>query len=167
MRFFIIIMLFLTSNIFAQNISIGNVRSLFLKSAKDEKLCKELVVLLADFNDLKNPILAAYQACGTMIMASYLINPINKWQHFSNGKTLLEKCVNAEKENVEIRFLRFSIQSKSPSFLKYNSELQKDKIFILNNLSELKDLQLKQIIVSFLKKSNQLTLAEKQILDSK
>lgn len=159
-------MLLFTSNIFAQNISMSNIRSLFLKSANEKQSCKELVTLLASYNDLKNPTLAAYEACGTMIMANHLINPISKWQHFNNGKTLLEKCVNAEKENVEIRFLRFTIQSKSPSFLKYDSELQKDKNFILNSLFELKDLQLKQIIVSFLKKSNQLTLIEKHKLET-
>jgi hypothetical protein len=97
-----------------------------------------------------------------MIMAKYVISPINKLSKFKNGKNLLEKCIETDNKNVEIRFLRFTIQCNAPLFLGYYSSLKSDKIFLLNSIPKVKDLQLKNIIISFLKSSSYLTSAEKQ-----
>jgi hypothetical protein len=65
-------------------------------------------------------------------------------------------------ENMELRFLRFSIQTKAPSFLGYNNSIKADKIFLLYSISKINELHLKEMVVTFLKSSKYLTPAEKQ-----
>jgi len=62
--------------------------------------------------------------------------------------------------------LRFAIQTESPSFLGYNNSIEKDKLLLLKEINSVKDLQLKQMIISFLKSSEHLNLTEKQNLKS-
>jgi len=167
MRF---LMLIITCFIFtsgsANNPSIEEIRYLYQKAAKEEILCKKLLVSLQIYNESNNTTLAAYRACATMIMAKYVSSPINKLSKFNEGKNLLEKCINKDNRNVEIRFLRFTVQCNAPKFIGYNSSLLLDKNFLLNCLSTIKDKQLKNNIITFLKSSNYLTNIEKQQLIS-
>lgn len=78
----------------------------------------------------------AYQAALSMRQAEYSANPYKKWQFFKQGRNLLEQSVANEQQNVEIRFVRYIVQSKLPSFLNYNSEMQSDKNFIQQHLKQ-------------------------------
>lgn len=111
-----------------------------------------------------NCTLETYKATDTMMMANYTLIPFSKLTYFNKGKSLLEKSISRESSNVEARFLRFTVQSASPAFLGYNKSIQIDKDFLLKNLSSLNDLQLKHIIISFLKTSKNLSDKEKQNL---
>ena len=101
-----------------------------------------------------------------MMMAKYVVSPINKLSKFNEGKNLLEKCIEKDNKNVELHFLRFTVQSNAPKFLGYNSSLLLDKNFILNALASINDKQLKNIVITFLKSSSYLTNTEKQKLIS-
>lgn len=83
------------------------------------------------------------------MMAKYVSNPFRKLSYFKGGKQLLEKCVSADTENAEIRYLRLTVQSNAPSFLGYNQSITVDKQFLLHAVYNLKDLVLKQMINSF------------------
>jgi hypothetical protein len=97
-------------------------------------------------------------------MAKYVSNPISKLSKFNEGKSLLEKCIEKDGKNVELHFLRFTVQSNAPKFLGYNSSLLLDKNFLLNALPTVNDKQLKNIVITFLKSSSYLTNTEKQQL---
>lgn len=154
------------SSIHAMDIPVNEVRLLFNKSATNEESCKKLMSALNQYNETNNSTLAAYKACATMMMANHVVNPLSKLSSFNEGKELLEKCVAADKENTEIRYLRFIIQTNVPAFLGYNISISNDKTFLLNAISGLKDLPLRQMIVSFLKSSEYLSPIEKQNLKS-
>lgn len=167
MRFLLLIItIFIFANSSANNPSIEEVRNLFQKAAKDEVLCKKLIVNLQVYNENNNTTLAAYRACGIMMMAKYVVSPINKLSKFNEGKNLLEKCIEKDNRNVEIRFLRFTVQSNAPKFLGYSSSMLLDKNFILNALPSINDKQLKNIVITFLKSSSYLTNTEKHKLIS-
>lgn len=165
MRFLLLIITcFIFANSSAINPSIEEIRNLYQKAAKEEALCKKLLVSLQSYNESNNTTLAAYRACATMIMAKYISNPINKLSKFNEGKMLLEKCIEKDNKNVEIRFLRFTVQCNAPKFVGYNSLLLLDKNFLLGALSTINDKQLKNIVITFLKSSTYLTNIEKQKL---
>ena len=153
MKYLIVLYLLFSSNLIAKDIQINDVRVLFEKSATDEVSCKILLAALNHYNESNNTTLAAYKACATMMMANYCFNPFRKFSYFNKGKSLLEKCIIQESENIEARYLRYAIQSSSPRYLGYNKSIQEDKEFLLNNLSTLSDRKLKHMIVSFLKSS--------------
>lgn len=150
MRNTIFLFILFYSEVHAAVIPLNEVRTLFQTSAKNKDACKKLTDILGEYNERSNPTMAAYKACATMMMANYVFNPVSKLSYFNQGKQLLEKCVAADKENVEIRYLRFTVQSNAPAFLGYNNSIEEDKIFLIKAIANLKDLQLKQMIISFL-----------------
>ena len=104
------------STIYTKELSLNEVRTLYQKSASEKKSCTKLIALLQSYNETNNPTLAGYKACATMVMAKYSFNPISKLSNFINGKKLLEKCIEADNKNIELRLLRFTVQNKSPFF---------------------------------------------------
>lgn len=166
MKYLFFLFMFFNSGLLAVNIQLSDVRLLFQKSANNEDSCKKLMTILNQYNESNSSTLAAYKACATMMMANYCFNPISKLSYFNEGKSLLEKCIAKESSNIETRYLRFTVQSSSPSFLGYNKSIKEDKDFLINNLSALNDQQLKQMIISFLKSSEYLSSIEKQNLKS-
>lgn len=131
--------------------SIESIRLKFHNSTSSEKTCKELIKQLEPFNEKNNPLLLGYRGGATMLMAKHAFNPFSKLSNFRNGKNILEKAIKAESNNVELRFLRYTIQTNVPSFLGYNSHLEKDKLFLKQTVGGVKDIQLKKIITSYLK----------------
>ncbi len=161
-KIFFLLLVFISAESFANVPPQNEVRILFQYSAIKEDSCKKLITILNSYNEENNPLLAGYKACATMMMAKYVFNPFSKLSSFYKGRNLLEKSIEADKENIELRFLRFSIQNSVPSFLGYKSSIDNDKLFLMNRLSTVKDTSLKQWIVSFLKQSDYVTASEKQ-----
>ena len=166
MRILIYLFILFVSSAQAGDIPLNTIREQYKRAATNEDACKNLISISEKYKAVENPTMAAYNACATMMMAKHVYNPFSKLSYFNKGKKLLEKCINANNENIEIRFLRFAIQTKSPSFLGYNNSIEKDKLLLLKEINSVKDLQLKQMIISFLKSSEHLNLTEKQNLKS-
>ncbi len=141
--------------------STTEVRNLYQKAAYESQSCHKILTLLDIYNEKNNALLGGYKACARMMMANYVINPYSKLSNFNEGKNLLEKCIKAESKNIELRFLRFSVQTKAPSLLGYKSSIKSDKQILINSISDIKDTELKELIVSFLKNSEHLTSTEK------
>lgn len=129
------------------------IRLTYISAATNEQDCMKLLNY-CEINEISDiHFRQAYKACGMIIMAKHLINPISKMTHFNKGKDLLEEVIRKAPLNTELRYLRFSVQSNVPGFLNYNKELQTDKVFLLNSLRTLEDDQLKKLILNVLNKS--------------
>lgn len=88
-----------------------------------------------------------------MLMAKHVINPFSKLSYFKKGRIMLEKAINTDKNNVELRFLRYTIQTSVPAFLNYSQDKKQDKEFLISSLVSLEDHELKQAINNYLKKT--------------
>ncbi len=148
---------------FASELTIADVRSLFKQAAFDQQACTKLIYSLKH-QASERVVFAAYKASGLMMNAKYVGNPLDKFSTFSKGKTLLEQTVSKEPTNLEIRFLRLAMQANTPSFLGYSDAIPRDKKFVLQNVKTETDLELKNMIVAYLQKSDVLTHAEKKQL---
>ncbi len=164
-KLFFIVMLFCGFTSF-RNVSVdmNEVRSLYQKAVSSEKSCKELVEISSGVNEKNNPLMLGYKASGTMLMAKHVVNPFTKMSYLKNGKQMLEKAIEADEKNFELRFLRFMAQTNMPSFLGYNNSINDDKKFILNSFSQIKDSKLKEFVLPVLHKSKYVTAEEKQQL---
>lgn len=120
---------------FAKEPSIEEVRSLYRQAVKEEKECKELIDLLAPYNENNDPLLLGYKAGATMLMAKHALSPFSKLSYFKKGRKLLQKAIDADKENIELRFLRFGIQTNAPSFLGYKDSIEEDKLFLIRSIN--------------------------------
>ena len=141
-------------NYTAKDPSLSSIRLKFHNSTSSEKVCKELIKQLQPYNEKNNPLLLGYKGGATMLMATHVVNPFSKLSYFKNGRIALEKAIQADKNNVELRFLRYTVQTNIPSFLGYSSHLEKDRIFLKESVNRVKDNDLKKIITSYLKQKS-------------
>ncbi len=74
-------------------------------------------------SDKKNePLFLGYHGASQMMMAKHVGNPFKKLSYFNKGKDMYTAAINADPRNVELRFLRFSVQAEAPGFLKLQAE---------------------------------------------
>lgn len=147
----------------SSEMTISEIRALFKRAATEEQACTKLIYSLKK-EAVQTPVYGAYKASALMIHAKYVSNPLDKLSTFSKGKKLLEQTVMTHPLDLEIRFLRLTMQVNAPSFLGYNDAISRDKKFILENLKTETDNELKNMITSYLEKSDLLTKAEKKLL---
>lgn len=150
----ICVFFFCSSVCLAKVPAINEVRLMFHKATLDEDACKDLINLLMPFDEINNPLLFGYKGSAIMMMAKHVFNPFSKLSYFKKGKNILESAIQADQKNVELRFLRYTIQTNIPSFLNYDNNVESDKAFLTKSLSKLNDMKLKKIISSYLKNSN-------------
>lgn len=92
-----------------------------------------------------------YRAIIWFLKADYYINPFKKMNSFKKGKEKLEALIAKNKKNVELHFLRLTIQDNLPSFLNYNNNIKEDKDYLFNNVSNILDEDLKLRITNYLR----------------
>lgn len=56
---------------------------------------------------------------------------------FKDGKAKLEAGIAADPENAELRFLRLSIQERSPKIVGYKGKMDEDKAFVIKHFAQL------------------------------
>jgi hypothetical protein len=111
-----------------------------------------------------DPTVMAYAAGAEMASAQYKFSPFSKLSAFNSGKAKLEPIVKANPQNVEVRFIRYTIQLKCPAMLGYSKELKSDRAFILNELPVLrnKEPDLYKYILAFMLFHDKLNDSEKK-----
>lgn len=150
-KLLILIFLFCAAYCTAATPVISEVRLMYKQGVKNKIVCEQLLKMLEPYN-ANNPLLFGYKACATMVMAKHSGNPFNKLSHFKKGSKMLAKAIELDLNNPELRYLRFTAQMNAPSFLDYKSHLEVDKAFLQRSVQTIVDLQLKQMIASYLKK---------------
>jgi hypothetical protein len=146
------LLLFCSSLVYAKVPAIKDVRIMLHNATSNEEACNKLISLLLPFNETNNPLLLGYKGGATMLMAKHVFNPFSKLSYFKKGKVMLESAIKADRNNVELRFLRYTIQTNVPGFLNYNSDKNLDRNFITQSLPKIKDQELQKIISAYLLK---------------
>lgn len=116
---------------------LDDVRNSYNKLASDKELCKKMISELTNAKDHSATHLGYLGGLQT-IWAKYVFSPMSKLNTFNKGKKNIEQAIKKEPNNVELRFIRLSVQKNAPSFLGYNSNIKEDIQFIKNNRSEIK-----------------------------
>lgn len=117
--------------------TLEDLRNKYTDVVADSELCKDLIDNLSDKKDLSSTEKAYLGAIQT-IWANHTKSPISKWKTFQRGKDNIEAAVKASPNNIEIRMLRYSVQSNCPKFLNYYEEMDADKAYILENKAQIK-----------------------------
>lgn len=161
----IFLLLFLISGytVFSQTVSVDALRREYEHAFKDSAACSKLYKKIIKSENSDNTT-TAYRGAIATAMANHSQNKKDKLNLFNSGKKLLEQSVTADNTNIEIRFLRFTVQSNAPKVLGYNKQIESDKAFILNNYSSVTNIAIKQMIGSFAKQSTAFSETEKQKL---
>jgi len=140
------------------------IRSLYDESAKNKAAAEQLHKLLSEVNDQSAPVLVCYKGVAEMIQAKYVFSPVSKWSSFKKGKKLIEASLLRDTAGIEMRYLRFTIQTNLPGFLGYKHNIEEDKKFLLNRLDNINDRTLKLNVVKYLSASEYCSEEERKML---
>ncbi|MFM6984708.1 MAG: hypothetical protein ACKOXF_11295 [Chitinophagaceae bacterium] len=141
----------------ASDNTLENVRAHYLKGSTDSKSAESLKTLTSGKTEA---IYKAYHGVAWGFMAKHSNNPVNKLDYVKKGLAFLNDAVLADAINVEIRFLRFSVEENIPSIVSFTSHVKGDKAMILTNLTSSHAFY--KTMKAYLQQSKSLTEAEKK-----
>ena len=132
--YFIIICLFsiLLSN--AQCSDLTKLRETYILSQNEIKSCKELHNLSKNCNPKLEPVEFSYNIISHLMECNFIFNPFVKYTTFTESTQQLDSMIYLNPQYTEIRFLRYLVQLNSPTFLGYNTNLDNDYEFIIDNV---------------------------------
>ncbi len=107
----------------------------------------------------------AYHGGGLVILANHLWAPTSKLSSFNKGTAEIDEAISEDASNPEIRFIRYSIQLKAPSFLGYNKHLAEDRKIIFEKLANYKNPSFQRVASLFLLKNSKCTPEEETFLN--
>ena len=146
---YILVLLFFVNFTNAQS-DVKDIRKIFLLSSDSQLKCSQLNKMTSEKVN-ESPIYRSYNIVSKIIESKYLINPLKKIKVFKENTKRLDSLLVIHPKILEIRFLRYSIQSNAPKILGYTNFVSEDYEFIMNNISYA-DEDLKKIIISFMSK---------------
>ena len=124
---------FILSGLMCVNLMGNNINLARIKLSKVTTIAQIDTVLIL-INNINTPISNAYKGAYTMMKAKYVNSPFKKYAYFNEGKALIEKAIEQAPNNVEIRYLRVTLQVNLPKFLNYYENINNDIDFVLTNL---------------------------------
>lgn len=155
---------FLVRVAFGGNDDLLRTRELYYKASSDKRGAEQFDTFLATSPNLGSSLLLGYKGMCCMIMANYTWNPYNKLSYFTKGRNLLDDAINRDVSNIELRFLRFCVQTHAPGFLGYSAKIDEDKAVIVKGFAQLKDNDLRDRIKNYLGTSKHCSPTDKVVL---
>ncbi len=164
--FLLFVCLFYTLLLHA-NGSIELARKEFKKAAFNDKVTNEVYQVLVS-SKTQDPLTQAYVAYYTALKARHVTSPYEKITYVRSFDQAIKKAVALAPDNFEIRFLRFSVQDKLPTYLGYSKELAVDKKIIMQKIQSNRldvPATFKKDLKAVLLNSKMLSIAEKKIIE--
>ncbi len=136
LKYSIVLFLFLAVKVYGSvpnpdTAAINFLRNGFYAAVEDEEkvnlLEKYIFSRYSEDYSSYNPLILAYYGGLQTLKAKHAFNPVSKLSHLILGLNRLEEAVAESPENIEIRFIRFSILDHLPGFLGYSEERESDK----------------------------------------
>ncbi|WP_158827117.1 hypothetical protein [Mucilaginibacter lacusdianchii] len=116
----------------------------------------------------KPPLIHSYYGAVQALKAKYAWNPYYKLKYLKDAEKTLQEAVNADPHNMEIRFMRFSIEHNLPGFLGYDKHLDMDRKEMIQQLNHKNysaaDRDVAVTIIKFLLESKRCTTQENEVL---
>jgi hypothetical protein len=166
-KIFLIFFCLIYSFLAQANGSIELARKEFKKAAFNDKVTNDVYQALVS-SKTQDPLTQAYVAYFTALKARHVTSPYEKIKHVRSFDLTIKKAVALAPNNLEIRFLRFSIQDQLPTYLGYSKELAADKKMILQQIQSHKvdvPATFKKEMKAVLLNSKTLSIAEKKIIE--
>lgn len=143
------------------------IRDLYYKASTNKKDSDAFSEEMRTASGIDRSLISGYTGMSYMIKANHAFNPYYKLSYFIKGKDLLDKAIVSDPVNVELRFLRYCVQTNAPGFLGYSGKISEDKKVILLGFSGLQDEDLEKRIKEYMQTSKNCTKEEKAVFQSK
>lgn len=136
MKLFILLLSVLSMNTSFNNLDLDEVRTNYSIAVMNKEICEKMITELEQSKE-NSAVNLAYLGGYQTAWANHVFNPISKLGTFKKGKKNIELAINKDPDNIEIRYIRLSVQKNAPSFLGYSDNLKEDRDFIIKNKSNI------------------------------
>ena len=112
----------------------------------------KLPIFLKEIEKINNPsaLEKAYIGASEALKARESWNPIEKLIYIQKFRENLLEAVKCDSQDIEIRFLRLSIEYNIPSMLRSKKTLDEDKSLILDKLSQMNSFKIDQSFIKYI-----------------
>ncbi len=159
-----LILIILLSLPYLDHPNINKIRTIYQQAAQSKEATFQLLEDLKYITKKSDSVLLAYKGAAMTLKAKYARGKEQKKQYFREGVGLIEHAIKQRPANIEIRFIRLSVQENTPRFLKYKSNISKDKTFILTHFKAVRSAALKEYIRRYALQSGLFSKEEKESL---
>lgn len=137
--------------------SVEEIQKEYIK-ASDSKENTEKFYTLMESVALNTPVKKAYKGASLMM---YSKQSGELRQMLKEGKKLIEEAVKEAPTDIEVHFIRLSVQEHLPKIVPYRSNIVEDKDFILQNLGNESE-KMRKYIKGYISKSKVFTQGDKE-----
>jgi hypothetical protein len=118
-------------------LEIQEIRELFAAASEGYLQAQKFLKALKSIKGQdEKPLFWAYQASGLALEARDTWNPLEKLSLIRKANHRFAEAIKKNPESVEIRFLRFSIESNTPSILGFSEHIGEDIAWIIDNIEQ-------------------------------
>jgi hypothetical protein len=149
-----------------QTMTVEEARKIYAGSMQDKSTCEAAYKRFSQVTSADNVLLRGYKGAVIVAMSKHTKVVKEKISYFNDGKKLIESTIAEDGKNVELKFIRFTIQSNCPLALKYNKNITEDKKYIIDNLTNIKSTSVRSNIKEYLLKSKDVSEVEKQKINA-
>jgi len=132
--------------------STEDLRLNYPEAIHQKEICSQIINELEEkeLSAVHQAYLGGYQT----IWANHVFNPIQKLKTFNKGKKNIDEAVRKDPKNIDIRFVRLSVQLNCPKFLGYDEHIKEDKQFIKDHSHKISSVKLKEMCQDLITKGN-------------
>lgn len=145
-RFWLLAIILIPQILFAD---IHEIRKSFHSALLDHEKIESFHTFIESNND-SSPTNTAYLAMAKALMAQKAWNPIDKYIYLREYQKLIANAIETDSLNLEIRFLRFSVEYHVPDWLGFSQNLDEDKDFIKANSKKVNGLMFDKEYVRYI-----------------
>ncbi len=145
------------------NPELTEIRKIYPNAANSETATKELAAKLSNITLESDKTLIAYKGASITMVSKFSKNLSEKITKFKEGVKWIEFAVANDPKNIEIRFIRLSIQENVPGITKYKKNINEDAAFIATHYKE-QTATIKEYFKNFILQSKSFSISEKQTI---
>lgn len=139
----------------AQESLLNEARKAVADIFRDEAVSSAMALRFEGVDVSGNPLLMGYKGAVVMAQGRHAANPFRKLSIFNEGKAILDQAIAKDPTNVELRFLRLTIQVNVPGILGYSGQIAEDRAFIDRNLHNAGDEAFRSRVRDFISKAEE------------
>jgi len=148
----------------SMSLDVNTVRIAYKEAANDKTKVEAFHKLLSKITKEDNITLVAYKGAAISLMGKHAKKVKDRKDLFIEGVSFIEFAIQKAPNNIEVHFIRLGIQENSPKLLKYKSNIEEDKHFILKQFSAIKSSVLKKHIQDYILQSKAFNDTEKALI---
>ncbi|HLW31296.1 MAG TPA: hypothetical protein VKX40_03470 [Aequorivita sp.] len=159
LKSFLILILLISAVGNAQDLN--KIRLQYPNAVNNSELVSQMDKMFGNATSESEGTLLAYKGAIYTLKAKFAKQRNEKKELFKEGVGFIEASLKSDPNNIEIRYIRLSVQQNSPKFLGYHKNVEEDKEFVLNNYEKISSKDLRNVILDFIMKSGEISDVEK------